>query len=82
MRKSIARRLEALEQQAQPDRGIRVFTQSQDDPGVYFEGDGEARAQHDGGPAYTAEDLHALSADGWIVLKIHYESKEGVSPLT
>jgi hypothetical protein len=69
---TIDRRLSALEQRHKGSasiRGLRIFQESFDTPGIFY----EVRSAFYAGPqGYTQSDLDALTALGWQLIKVIY----------
>lgn len=68
MSRGVERRLQALEHTAQPALGWRCFEQDDEQPEVFYEGQGEARR------AYTRAEISALGEQGWQCILICWES--------
>lgn len=66
MNSSDKKRLERLEMGRQGAREMRIFTQDEDDPARFTEGE----------TVYTRADIATLAATGWVCIVCEYVDRE------
>lgn len=71
--RQMQRRLRALEQVRRQALGLRIFKQSQTDPTLFFDEQGQAAGE---------SEINALSAAGWLVIRVVYKSQPGAERAT
>lgn len=81
MAKRVKRRLQALEQRQKPNLGWRIFSQSREDPELWYEG-GNGREHwlpvtRPPGEKFTEAEIDGLAEQGYLVQKIKYKGNGG-----